>query len=348
MRKLLETIVLLFTLVFFTPLLLAADVFEDFDNGSAGFSTDEQFSLSNQRFVFKGNGTNTTEFMEWNGDSNYFTDFNTSVDAIWLDGSRYRGYGIRACTTENRFGNADYVKFLIEGTGDDHYFLIEAVIDGNYKELQQWTKSSLIKENEYNKLSIVKLANEFRFYINDIEVKRLEIEACAGGSIGVEASNLVNVAFDNFKIKDLSNSEETPETTPTNDDEESVAELNFIDYQPLYQVGEMLKLNLQANIITNRNQRVDLWVSLQMPNGSLLYMTPKITELFSRKPQPFIKSIERIDETYRILQLQVPNNIGGNYTLSAVFIKEGKNFVTGGPAVIKSNVAIANIVLSNR
>jgi len=337
MIKLLETIVLLFTLVFFTPLLLAADVFEDFNNGGGGFSTDEQFSLSNQRFVFKGNGTNTTEFMEWNGDSNYFTDFNTSVDAIWLNGSQYRGYGIRACTTENRFGNADYVKFLIQGTGDDHYFQIEAVIDGDYKELQQWTKNSLIKKNQYNKLSIAKLDQEFRFYINDIEVKRLEIDGCDGGSIGVEASNLLNVAFDNFKIKDLSNSEE-----------ESVAELNFIDYKPLYQVGEMLKLNLQANIITNRNQRVDLWVSLQMPDGSLLYMTPKITELFSRKPQPFIKSIERIDETYQILQLQVPNNFGGNYTLSAIFIKEGKNFVKGGPAVIKSNVAIANIVLSNR
>ncbi len=345
MRNVLDTIVLLFILVFFTPLLLAADVFEDFNNESGGFSTNEQFSLSNQSLVFEGNGTNSTRFMEWNGDSNYFTDFNTSVDAMWLHGSQYSGYGIRTCTTENRFGNADYVKFLIQGTGDDHYFMIEAVIDGDYKQLQQWTKSSLIKADEYNNLSIAKLANEFRFYINNTEVKRLVIEGCAGGSIGVEASNLLNVAFDNFKIKDLSNSEET---APTNNEEENVAELKFIDYKPLYQVGEMLKLNLEAQIITNRNQRVDLWVSLQMPNGSLFYMTPKITQLFSRKPQPFITSIERIDETYRILQVQIPKNMGGNYTLSAIFIKEGQNFVKGGPSVIKSNIAIANIVLSNR
>lgn len=337
MRNLLDTIILLFILVFFTPQLLAADVFEDFNNGSGGFSTNEQFYVSNERFVFEGNDTNSTRFMEWNGDSNYFTDFNASVDAIWLDGSQYSGYGIRVCTTENRFGNADYVKFLIEGTGDDNYFLIEAVINGDYKELQQWTKNSLIKKNQYNNLSIAKLDHEFRFYINDIEVKRLVIDGCDGGSIGVEASNLLNVAFDNFKIKDLSNSKE-----------ENLAELQFTDYKPLYQVGDMLKLNLQAKIIRNRNQRVDLWVSLQMPNGSLFYMTPKITQLFSRKPQPFIKSIERIDETYQILQFQVPNNLGGNYTLSAIFIKEGKNFVKGGPSVIKSNVAIAEIVLSNR
>jgi hypothetical protein len=87
---------------------------------------------------------------------------------------------------------------------------------------------------------------------------------------------------------------------------------------------------------------------MQMPNGSLFYMTSKITELFSRKSQAYVKSIERIDETYRILQLQVPEGIGGNYTLSAIFIKEGTNFITGGPTVIKSNIAIAEIVLSNR
>jgi len=35
-------------------------------------------------------------------------------------------------------------------------------------------------------------------------------------------------------------------------------------------------------------------------------------------------------------------------TLSSIFIKEGKNFITNGPTVIKSNIAIAEIVLSNR
>jgi PKD repeat protein len=143
------------------------------------------------------------------------------------------------------------------------------------------------------------------------------------------------------------NQPSTTTATPTTNNE-NVAALKFIDYEPLYQVGEMLKLNLQAKIIQNRNQRVDLWVSLQMPTGGILYMTPKITELFSTKAQPFIKSVERIDESYRILQLQVPEGIGGNYTLSAIFIKEGKNFIKGGPTVIKSNIAIAEIVLSNR
>jgi hypothetical protein len=128
----------------------------------------------------------------------------------------------------------------------------------------------------------------------------------------------------------------------------NVAELKFINYKPFYQIGERLKLNIQAKIIKNRNQRVDLWISLQLPNGHILYMTPKITQLFSAKPQPFIKSIERIDETYPILHLQVPEGIGGNYTVSAIFIKEGKNFITDGPTIIKSNIAITEIVLSNR
>jgi PKD repeat protein len=614
-----KAIVLLFILVFYTPQLLAADVFENFDNGSGGFSEGTQFSVSNQRFVFKGNGTNTAQPNSWQGGSNpggwnpkpehsnYFTDFNASVDAIWLAGADNYGYGIRVCTTENSFGNADYVRFLIDGIGADSYFSIDATIDGNYKELQKWTKSSLITENQYNKLSIAKSGNEFRFYINYAEVKRLVIDGCAGGAIGVQASNSLDAAFDNFEIKDLSikdssnkppkasftvsprqgnapftvslnasssfdpdgsitsyqwsasdgqtangknsqltfnnpgtykitltvtddkgattsidktitvtqqqnqdpkasftmssqgntvslnasssfdpdgsitayqwsssnglaasgqnaqltfpnpgtytiiltvtddkgatnstqksitfnqqnqppqanftmspnqgdapltvilnasssfdpdgsitayqwsssngqaaNSQNTQfifnnpgtytisltvtddkgetaqitktvnvttaDITPTTNNE-NVAELKFIGYEPLYQVGDMLMLNLQAKIIKNRNQRVDLWISIQLPAGGILYMTPKITQLFSTKAQPFITSVERIDESYRILQLQVPEGIGGNYTLSAIFIKEGKNFITGGPTVIKSNIAIAEIVLSNR
>jgi hypothetical protein len=353
--KTMKTIVLLLILVFSTSQLLAADVFENFNNGSGGFSEGTKFSVSNQRFEFKGDRSNTANYTVWNGgsnpggwaakpeNSNYFTDFNASVDAIWLGGDN-NGYGIKVCTTENRFGNTDSVRFFISNkAGANRYFMIDATIDGDYKELLEWTESSLITENQYNKLSIAKSGNEFRFYINYTEVKGLVIEGCAGGAIGVQASNSLDAAFDNFQIKDLSNQ---PAETTTNN--ENVAELKFIDYQPVYQVGEMLKLNLQANIITNRNQRVDLWISLQLPNSGILYMTPKITELFSAKAQPFIKSIERIDETYPILYLQVPEGIGGNYTVSAIFIKEGKNFITGGPTVIKSNVAIAEIILSDR
>jgi hypothetical protein len=354
MKNYLDSIVLLLILVFSTPQLLAADVFEDFNNGNGGFSESTQFYVSDKRLVFKGDRTNTMSDTVWNGgsnpggwaakpeNSNYFTDFNASVDVIWLAGADNYGYGIRVCSTENRFGNHDYVRFFIANTG---YFMIDATIDEDYKELQEWTKSSLITENQYNKLSIAKSGNEFRFYINHTEVKRLVIEGCAGGAIGVEAVNKLDAAFDNFEIKDLSN--QPAETTPTTNNE-NVAELKFIDHKPLYQVGDMLKLNLQAKIIKNRNQRVDLWVYLQMPDGSLFYMTSKITELFSPKSQAYIKSIESIDETYPVLHLQVPEGIGGNYTLSAIFIKEGKNFITGGPTVIKSNIAIAEIVLSDR
>jgi len=531
-----KTMVLLFILVFYTPQLLAADVFEDFNNGSGGFSEGTKFYVSNKRFKFKGDRGNTSTSKVWNGgsnpggwaakpeNSNYFTDFNVSVDAIWLGGSKNRGYGIKVCTTENRFGSSDYVRFRID---KNRSFTIQTKIDGDYKELHKWTKKkSLITKNKYNKLSIAKSGNEFRFYINYAEVKRLVIDGCAGGAIGVQASNLLNAAFDNFEIKELSNQElsnkppkasftisprqgnapftvslnaslsfdpdgnitsyqwsssdgqtangknsqltfnnpgtykitltvtddkgattsvektitvneqknqdpkasftmssqgntvslnasssfdpdgnitayqwsssngqaasgqnaqltfpnpgtyriiltvtddkgatnstektitlnqpsqtnSTTTATPTTNNE-NVAALEFIDYEPLYQVGDMLKLNLQAKITKNRNQRVDLWISLQLPNGGILYMTPKITQLFSTKAQPFIKSVERIDESYRILQLQVPEGIGGNYTLSAIFINEGKNFITGGPTVIKSNIAIAEIVLSNR
>ncbi len=58
-------------MVVFSAPLFAVDVFEDFENGPGGFARDEWFSVSDGRFVFRGDGgTNATILTVWNGGSN--------------------------------------------------------------------------------------------------------------------------------------------------------------------------------------------------------------------------------------------------------------------------------------
>ncbi|RKZ88969.1 MAG: hypothetical protein DRR19_12000, partial [Candidatus Parabeggiatoa sp. nov. 1] len=140
---------------------------------------------------------------------------------------------------------------------------------------------------------------------------------------------------------------EIPEIPPLPPCEES-PELTFIGLKDSYEVGKTMELSLQACLNVDPFHRVDLWVVLQMPDGSFLYMTPLPLTPFSPTPQAFQASLETLDTTYQLLQLTLPPGLGGDYTFYAAFIEEGKNPITDGLTVLRSELAVANTVLSNR
>ncbi len=214
-------------LVVFSAPLFAVDVFEDFENGPGGFWEDEWFSVSDGDFVFRGDGgTNTTRLIVWNGgsnpggwapepnNSNYFKDFNVSVNAVWLGGANDSGYGLSVCNQKDRFGFPNSIRFLIDGAGESWYTIERPHSEGT-EILIHWKMSSLITPNASNHLSIAKQGNEFRFYINNTEVERLVINGYVGGSIGVEASKALDAAFDNFRIEPLDSSLPQANIPPT-------------------------------------------------------------------------------------------------------------------------------------
>jgi len=140
--------------------------------------------------------------------------------------------------------------------------------------------------------------------------------------------------------------EESPEFCKTPCEESP--ELTFIGLKNSYEVGKTMELSLQACLNVDSFHRVDLWVVLQMPDGSFLYMTPLPLTPFSPAPQAFQASLETLDTTYQLLQLTLPPGLGGDYTFYAAFIEEGKNPITDGLTVLRSELAVANTVLSNR
>jgi len=210
------------------------NVFEDFNTGVGGFSEGGYYTVSNNRFVFLGNRTDFTYFTAWSGgfspggwsaepdDSNYFVDFTASVDVYWEGGADNYGYGLTVCSQKNNLETRDSVKFYIDGGG---WYMIEKRQNDVWQTLVGWTESSLIVTGGLkNKLSIQKAGRRFHFYINDEEIESIRIDDISGGGIGVEASQHVDVSFDDFTITQ-------PGIPPTADagTDQSVTEGNSVD-----------------------------------------------------------------------------------------------------------------------
>jgi len=196
------------------------DVFEDFNTGSGSFSECAYFSALNGRFVFRGDRSDYTHFHAWVGgfnpggldpqphNSNYFENFTISVDTYWEGGAENYVYGLKACMQENSLETTDSVKFNITGDG---WYRIAKYEDGVFGKLVDWTASGHINTGgQKNNLSMQKNGSQFHFYINDIKVQQLTISGFPGGAVGVEASQYVDVSFDNFSVT-------IPGTAPTAD-----------------------------------------------------------------------------------------------------------------------------------
>lgn len=150
------------------------------------------------------------------------------------------------------------------------------------------------------------------------------------------------------------------EDTPTTDDDTgdspdeednsatTSANLLFSEVEPIYQVGDIVMLDLAENLqVATRFHRVDLWVAIELPNGQLLFMTENPFEPFSINQQPFKSSLDTSQTTHRVLEFEViPTLLGGSYNFYAVYVKQGKNPMDSF-LVLRSNIAMAKVMLSN-
>jgi len=128
----------------------------------------------------------------------------------------------------------------------------------------------------------------------------------------------------------------------------ATAEVTFSPLKPIYHVGECISLKLQENLqAASRFHRVDLWVAVQLPGGTLLFMTPFAFDPFSPKPQLFRESLETTKRVHNILDFEVVKGLSGQYTFYAVYVEEGKNPFTEGDGVYRSNIAQVSTTLSD-
>jgi len=131
-----------------------------------------------------------------------------------------------------------------------------------------------------------------------------------------------------------------------------IAEVVLTGLKNFYETGEVVTVNLEAvpKAERLRQVKIDLWVVIVLPSRDLLFMTisPTNEVQFSPKAEPFKMSVGNLETTYDILQFEVPANLEGTYTFYTVYVEEGKNPITDGFLVLRSNVAVAETVLNNR
>jgi WD40 repeat protein len=135
---------------------------------------------------------------------------------------------------------------------------------------------------------------------------------------------------------------------PPTTKESDKAQIEFEGLKEFYKVGDILSVDLVQKVQTNRFQRLDLWVMIEMPNGQLIYRTQLAFVPFSLEPQAFKKSLESSNRRQRILDLEIPPGLGGTYVFYAVYIKEGSNLKQDGITVQRSNMARKQTTLADQ
>ncbi len=178
-------------------------------------------------------------------------------------------------------------------------------------------------------------------YIFACGIKTDGLAACWGDNEYNKATPPDDVVF----MQSPSKPPEPPKPPDPNDT--TSYSLFFTDLKPLYNIGDTIKIDLVESLQVNRFERVDLWVVIQMPNGSLLYRTPIPADFLSSSPQPFKESLDTSEKTTRILEFEVIPGLGGEYTVYAAYVEEGKNPMTDSFLVLKSNIASVKVVLNN-
>ncbi|HHB93130.1 MAG TPA: PKD domain-containing protein [Thioploca sp.] len=127
----------------------------------------------------------------------------------------------------------------------------------------------------------------------------------------------------------------------------NLAQLEFKGLKNFYNVGETIVIEISETVNRDRYTRVDLWMAIELPDGNFVYRTDVPLMPWSQRQQAYKTSIENTETSHRIFDFELPEGMGGDYTLYAAYVKEGENPVINGFA-IRSNLVIQQIFLANR
>ncbi|EDN72820.1 hypothetical protein BGS_0859 [Beggiatoa sp. SS] len=145
----------------------------------------------------------------------------------------------------------------------------------------------------------------------------------------------------------LTGSMSLPLTVTEDDLGQDFVRVAFTGLNDSYAVGETITIDLIEELKTNRFNRVDLWIAIQIPSGDFYFKTPLPLLPFSTKPQTFKEFLESSNTTTRMLEFERIPGMGGKYTFYAVYVQEGSNPLTDGNSVLRSNLATQSAILAN-
>lgn len=158
----------------------------------------------------------------------------------------------------------------------------------------------------------------------------------------------------------------TPTATTSQCDRDITSELRFVvndtvvnedmvlEASPsnLFNIGDQLNVELVEDLrVCTRHDYVDLWIALEMPDDTRLFMVSTVLPPFiSFVPQaaPFKTDLDRGENRHSVLNFEVTPYIPtGDYRFYAAYAESGKD-LSELLFTLRSNRAMAKVVLSGR
>ncbi len=197
---------------------------DDFSDDSSGWSTgktesdvdDDDEKETTGEFKYTDNEKYSIKILEpdysvWDYlpideyPGNYLIEFDAQFAEDDFAKDNYGNYGI----IFNYEDKSNYSWFVINSHGK--YAIVDKEDEPDM--IVDWTSDEEIntEENLLNKITLLKIKDDYYFYINDKLIEKVSIETNSDASIGLMGSSSdnseppVEVLFDNFKALDLSN-----------------------------------------------------------------------------------------------------------------------------------------------
>ncbi|MCP4697241.1 MAG: PKD domain-containing protein, partial [Gammaproteobacteria bacterium] len=134
-------------------------------------------------------------------------------------------------------------------------------------------------------------------------------------------------------------STESAQQTVVVDNSSSVkpVEISFLNALDFYHVNDTVNIRIgETQTGESRSESVDLWVVVRTPGGEFLFKSP--ASAFSPEPQAFKTGIAPSETEHPALESMFTEK--GEYTLYALYVREGANPVTGDfLEMLRSNLA---------
>ena len=117
-------------------------------------------------------------------------------------------------------------------------------------------------------------------------------------------------------------------------------DIGFDGLNDSYTIGEPLAIKIiETSTDATRSDKVDLWVSIEMPNSSTLFITPSLS--FSTNSVAFKTGISPADTTHTAFEVNtLPTGFEGTYVVHAFYVEEGENPATQFMSSIEQTVLI--------
>lgn len=172
------------------------DDFNDNNNDwSLGDDNTRTFSIRNGKFYFNHKLEDYSYINSQYVNLDESKDFAIEAQFNKISGVQNNGFGL----VWGRENSQNQYDFTVTGNG---YFEVMKIKNGEFEELQGWTKSSYINQGNgaTNKLTVKKLGNQLKFYINDYYVTATNYGAAFGNYLGFVVYDQQEVSIDYLDV----------------------------------------------------------------------------------------------------------------------------------------------------